>query len=99
MLLETVARIVSFPLGLGIVLATLLSAIRTFVLPRSARDEVTRFVFRNLRRIFYIFTRRSTTYEGRDRIMALYAPIGLLLLLPTWLFLVAVGYGFMFWAI
>lgn len=97
-MLETLLRIVSFPLGLALVLFTLASAVRTFVLPRSSRDPLTRFIFRNSRHIFNWFTRNATTYHQRDRVMALYAPVTLLCLPAIWLMMVAVGYTLMYWA-
>jgi hypothetical protein len=97
-MLETLLRIVSFPLGLALVLFTLASAVRTFVLPRSSRDPMTRFIFVKSRHIFDLLTRNSTTYEQRDRIMALYAPVTLLCLPAVWLMIVAVGYTLMYWA-
>ena len=97
-MLESIARALSFPFGLTIVLFTLSSAIRSFVLPRSSRDPITRFIFRNSRRVFHWFTWKSTTYAQRDRIMALYAPVTLVMLPAVWLALVAVGYTFMYWS-
>lgn len=91
-------RILAFAFGLWLVVFTLNSAVRTFVLPRSAQDKLTRFVFRRIRRIFDFRTRRVTTYEHRDAIMAMYAPMALMMLLPTWYLLVMVGYVLMFWA-
>jgi hypothetical protein len=92
-------RVVVFILGLGIVIATVLSATRTFVLPRSAVVKLTRAVFLTSRFLFNLWTRRTTTYEERDRVMALYAPITLLILPAVWLMLVLIGYMGMFWAI
>lgn len=45
-------RILAALLGLLIIAATVLSAVRTFVLPRAAHDPISRFVFRGLRRLF-----------------------------------------------
>ena len=90
---------ITFLAGLLFVVAALLSTLRTFVLPRAAPDVITRFVFVMIRRVFDFLTFRSESYETRDRIMAFFAPISLLLLLPTWLFLVLVGYAAMFWVL
>jgi len=87
-----------FLLGIGVVVATLYSAIASFVLPRSAPTEITRVFFVGLRRIFETAMRFARSYHTRDRIMAFYAPVGLLLLVPTWLALVLLGYTAMFWA-
>ncbi|HEX9442268.1 MAG TPA: hypothetical protein VF909_21450, partial [Roseiflexaceae bacterium] len=92
-------RVLVFILGFGIVIATVLSATRTFVLPRSVVVKLTRAVFLTSRFLFNLWTRRTTTYEERDRVMALYAPITLLILPAVWLVLVLVGYMGMFWAI
>ena len=88
-----------FVTGFLLVIATLLSAISTFVLPRSDRSFLTRLVFRLLRRIFDFFLRFSTTYERSDAIMAYYAPLGLMLLLPTWYALICLGYAAVYWGI
>ena len=94
-----VLQIVVFVLGLAVVGGTILSAMRTFVLPRSARDVLTAAVFITTGYVFRLRTRKSDSYSDRDRIMALYAPVSLLLLPLTWLTFVLVGYTGMFWAI
>ena len=43
--------------------------------------------------------RKVSTYEDRDRMMAMYAPISLLTLPAVWLIAILIGYMFMFWAI
>src|SRR5260221_3511405 len=92
-------RVVVFLLGVALIAATLLSAIRTFVLPRSARDRITFYIFRISRQVFNFLNHWSTTYEQRDERMALYAPITLLIMPMVWLMLVLIGYMAMFWAI
>lgn len=92
------ARVVLLIAGLVIVARTLLSAIKTFVLPRGVSDKIAQVVFLTTRELFDIRTTKSTTYEARDRIMALYAPISLFMLPVTWLVLVALGYTLMFWS-
>ena len=65
---------------------TLLSAIRAVVLPRGDVVLLSRIVFVNVRRVFNLLTKPAKTYEQQDRVMALYAPIGLLALSATaWL--------------
>ena len=81
------------------VAGTLVSAIRTFVLPRSAPDQITRIVFVAMRRLFELRLRRARTYAERDQALALYAPFSLLALPPTWLALVLLGYMGMYWAL
>lgn len=88
-----------FVAGLSIVLATIFSAISTFVLPRSARSKLNRLVFGLMRRLFEFIMLFVRTYEQRDTIMAYYAPIALMSLVPTWYILIALGYSFMYWAL
>ncbi len=95
----TVAQISVFLVGLTLVVWTLLSAIRTVVLPRSAVSVVARVVFRSTGWLFRLLAGEGRTYEHRDRVMALYAPVGLLLLPVAWLSLVTVGGMCMFWAL
>lgn len=94
-----VLRILVFTAGFVLVIGTLFSAIRTFVLTRSAPDRLTGVVFLILRRLFMLFPLRNRTYHRRDRIMAYYAPVALLSLLPVWLILVLLGYMAMYWAL
>ena len=94
-----IVRGITFLLGAGLVVLTLLSAVKTFVLPRAAPDKITRFIFINLRNLFSLLLKLARTYQERDRILAYYAPIGLIMLLPCWYMLVFAGYTLMFWAL
>lgn len=91
-------RIVLFLAGATLVLYTLVSVIRTFVLPRGASDKISRFVFRSMRALFEIYNGRADSYEARDRAMALYAPFSLLTLAFAWLALIEIGYTAMYYA-
>ena len=88
-------------LALGVVLAlgTLRSAIRTVVLPRSEVVSLTRAVFLGLRKIFDLFAKDARTYEERDRVMASYAPLGLMLLAATWAVCEIVAFTLIFWGL
>lgn len=94
----TLLRIVVFLLGLLLVARTLLSAVRTFLVPRASRDVLATLVFRAIRSVFQVALLRAKTYDQRDRIMAFYAPVASLLLLPVWLILIAAGYVLMYWS-
>lgn len=91
-------RLTALVAGAALVALAVTSALRTFVLPRSSRDPITRRVFLSLRRVLELRLRRSQDYLSRDRVMALYAPTGLLLLPLVWLALVALGFTAIFWA-
>jgi hypothetical protein len=79
-------------LGAVLLVAPMDAAIRTFVLPRGVPVAFTRLSFRSIRLVFNQFVKFADDYEGRDRIMALYAPISLLAL-PT-VFLISIFCGF-----
>src|SRR5215213_1672735 len=96
---ESLSYFVVFVIGLGIVILTLFSAISTFALPRAARSQLNRIVFGILRRAIDFLVHFAKSYRRRDTIMAYYAPIGLLLLLPTWYVLILIGYTAMYWAL
>lgn len=96
---DNLIRILVFVLGLVTVILTLSSAISTFVLPRAARSQLNRLVFGLVRRIIDFILHFANTYSRRDGIMAYYAPIALLLLLPTWYILILFGYAAMYWAL
>jgi hypothetical protein len=97
--LEMLLRIIVFIAGVMIVAFAVGSAIRVLVLPRKANDPLARFVFRVTRRLFDIRAKRARTYEDRDEIMALYAPVSLLCLPAMWLAVVLIGYQALFWSL
>jgi hypothetical protein len=96
---DVVVRVVWFGGGSLLVLIALDSAVRTFVLPRGAVVPYTRLVFVAVRRLFDLRLRFARSYESRDRVMALYAPLSLLVLPATWLVLVTAGFMGMFRAL
>jgi hypothetical protein len=92
-------RVIGFVVGAAAVYATLGSAIRTVILPRAVPARISRVVFVTMRRVFTIRAGPKASYERRDRVMALYAPVSLLSLLATWAVLIVLGYMAMFWGL
>jgi hypothetical protein len=92
-------RAVIFLCGLALIVKVLASAVRTFVLPRGVPDWLTREVFLLVRRAFDLRTRKASSYEERDTIMALYSPVALLTLPVAWLLGVWAGGAAIFWAL
>jgi hypothetical protein len=84
--------------GVWLVGFTVLSAIRTVVLPRAVSTVITRTVFLTVRRLFGLLTFAVRKYETRDRVLALYAPVSLVLLPLAWLALIMLGFTLLFWA-
>ena len=98
-LLFLLLRIGVFLLGMSMVIYTLISAVRTFVLPRSAPDVLVRKVFLFIRTLFNFRVAMVHTFAEKDGIMAMYAPLSLLALPLVWLAFILIGYMGMFWAL
>jgi hypothetical protein len=92
-------RALAFGAGAALVGWALSSAVRAFVLPRSAQDRISRAVFVGVRWFFSLFLQGLPTYAQKDRVLALYAPVSLLALTPTLLLIIDLGYTAMYWAI
>lgn len=85
-------------LGAILIFGTLLSAVRTVILPRGTASTLNRIVFRVTYVSFTTVARKRRTYEDRDRVMAPFGPVSLVLLGMVWLAAVATGYSLVFWA-
>jgi len=85
--------------GAVLVVGTVSSAVRTMVVPRGTPSTIARAVFVGLRYLFRALTIRRRDDEAQDRIMALYAPLGLVTLPVAWLTIVLGGYTLLYWAL
>ena len=74
------------------------SAIRTVIVPRGESVWLSRKVFLIVREGFEFAGRRTSSYEGYDRIMARYAPLALILLPAAWALIVLISFVPMYWA-
>ncbi len=84
----------------GLVVAgTVLSAVRTVILPRAAASLLSRTVFRAVRRVFRALASIRSSFAWRDGVMAMFAPFGLFTLIASWLTLVMTGSMAVFWAV
>jgi hypothetical protein len=92
-----VVRVLVAMLGVALVVWTLLSALKTVVVPRAIATTLTRVHFLVLRRIVDLFARPSRTFTQRDSAMAIYAPLSLVLLPATWVVLITIGFTLIFW--
>src|SRR5713101_724928 len=97
-LVDPALHVIALFVGIALVLLALRSAIRILVLPRNVNDRIGRTVFVGMRRVFNLRTSKAKTYEERDSIMAMYAPVTLLLLPVVWLLIVLIGYMGIYWA-
>ncbi len=94
-----VARFLALALGLYIVAASVLAAIKTFILPYPAQVQTIRLTFAAVRLLFNWRGRRSVSYNDRDRIMALYAPIALFFVPIVLMILLFIGFALIYWAL
>lgn len=94
-----VVRILIFGVGLVVEIWLLLSVLRTVVLPRGEQVALTRAVFDAMRWLFGLRVRRTATFAGRDRILALLAPLTLVVLPVVWVIVTAATFTLMFWAL
>jgi hypothetical protein len=85
-------------LGAAVILTTLLSAISMLVLPRGVNTRLSRAVFTIVSTALGLAAGRRDRLR-RDRMLALVAPISLIMLPPLWLTLVWIGFGAVYLAV
>jgi hypothetical protein len=96
---EAVVKAAWFVAGLASVFLVIDAAVRTLVLPRGSVVSLSRVIWLTSRRVFALIAGRCKTYESRDRVLALYAPLTLLLLPVIWLAIILGGFTMMFHAV
>jgi len=94
-----VGRVLVFAAGAGVVVATVGSAVRTVILPRGIQAKLATAVFLTTRMVFRARLGRAPTFERRDRVMAGYGPVSLLILALVWQLAVGSAYTAMFWSL
>ncbi len=85
-------------IGAFIVLATGWSVLGTLVVPRRIRSRIPRMVFIVNRSVFHFFADKTSSYERRDRILAVQAPVQLIAQVVAWLALYQLGFGLLMWS-
>jgi hypothetical protein len=96
---DFIVKLFVLAVGVYVVWATVTSAIKTFVLPRSANVWLTRQVFRRIGDLFQFRALKANSYEDRDRLMAMFAPTALIMLPAVWMVCVDLGYTLLYWAL
>lgn len=74
-------------------------AIRTFMIPDEAPPLINRFLFRLTQAIFIPIADIVRSPQRRHQVLSLFAPISLLVVLGSILFLIGLGYTFVFYGI
>ena len=90
-------QLVAFAAGAVIVSYTAFAAFRTVVLPRAASTMINRVVFIGVGKIFNVLAHERRSYAARDRVLALYGPLCLVLLPFAWIALIVTGFTLMMW--
>ncbi len=85
--------------GLALVGSTFVSAVKTVVVPRGATNRLTRVVFVLTRYIFEFRAHPGRSFRDRDRILSLWAPIGLLALPFAWSTCMTLGFTGLHWGV
>ena len=92
-------EVVGFLAAAAVVVATVLSAVQAVVLPRATQNAIPAMTTVAVRSVLRLRTRRAASYDDRDRVMAMLAPVALMLMLVTWLLLVFAAYSVMFFTL
>ncbi|MCL1593342.1 MAG: hypothetical protein M3132_03190 [Actinomycetia bacterium] len=96
--MEQALSLAAFLVGFLTVIYVIQAAVRTVVLPRSAKVTLTSVVFGAVVVVFRWLADRKRTYEDQDSILAVIAPVGMIVIPASWLVLLLVGFEFMFWS-
>jgi hypothetical protein len=91
-------RVVAALIGAFIVLATAWSVLGTLIVPRRVRSRIPRTVFIVNNHVFQFLARKAGSYERRDRILAIQAPIQLVAQVVAWLALYELGFALLMWS-
>lgn len=84
-------------LGLALVASTVFQAVKTVVVPRATSSFITNVVFKSIRPLFRLLAQERREFAVRDRVLAYYAPIGLILLPGAWVGCVLLGFALTLW--
>lgn len=97
--MNVVWSVVPIAVGALVVLLTLLSAIRTVVLPHGRTANLTHVMFMAVRRILDIHRKLPRMSKRRHEVMSLYAPLTLVCLPLVWLSGALAGFTMIFWGL
>ncbi len=93
-----VVEVALFCVGVVVVVAVLLSAVRTVAVPRGEQVVLSRVLFAASKRVFDALVALRRTEVGKEAMRARYAPVTMLMLPLVWAFAVIGGFSMMFWA-
>jgi hypothetical protein len=73
--------------------------VKTVVVPRAVTSRISRVWFISLRSLFEAIAHPRRNFVDRDRMLALYAPLGLVLLPGIWVLIVVAGFTGIHWGV
>jgi hypothetical protein len=92
-------RLLAGVIGASIILGTAWSVLGTLVVPRRVRSHIPRLVFIVNSSVFRFLADKTRSYENRDRILAVQAPVQLIAQVVAWLALYELGFGLLMWSV
>ncbi|MGJ3237214.1 MAG: hypothetical protein ACFE0Q_00765 [Anaerolineae bacterium] len=98
-LVDILIRIAIALLGIYLIYFTISTTIRVFVLPRGENAWLARQIFRIFYQIFLFFAYKKKTYAERDTVLALFAPVVLLVQPLIYLALIVLGFAPLYWVL
>jgi hypothetical protein len=84
-------------IGVLLLILTWHSVIVTTIQPRTVTSYITFLGWAPVNALFQFLASRTHRYERKDRVLALLAPVSLLMMLVVWLLLFLVSYALIFW--
>jgi hypothetical protein len=93
----TVVRVIGVLLAIAIIVVTLVSVMRSLIIPRASLGPIGRSVDKVVDKVFRVATHRMTDYEDRDTALAGQAAVYLLSLLIVWLAAFEIGFALLLW--
>jgi len=97
--IDITARIGIALIGCWLIYFTVATTIRVFVLPRGENAWLARQIFRTVYRIFLLAAYKKQTYDERDAVLALFAPVVLLIQPLIYLALIIIGFTPIYWTL
>lgn len=92
-----VLRVIGAVLAVLVIASTLVSVMRSLIIPRASLGRIGRGVDKVVDKVFAMATHRMSDYTDRDTVLAGQAAAYLLCLLIVWLAAFTVGFAFLLW--
>ena len=97
--IDTIARLGIALVGCWLVYFTVATTIRVFVLPRGENAWLARQIFTVTYQLFLFFAYKKETFEDRDAVLALFAPVVLMIQPLIYLALIVIGFMPIYWVL